>query len=100
LIRNRYLAKSISDAARRRFRTIFEGKAAYAGRRAIALPPAFTTQDCHRCGERVKKALSMRTHICPRCGLVLDRGENAARTILRSGQARQARTWPGAASVA
>jgi SRSO17 transposase len=31
----------------------------------------------------------VRTHVCPSCGLVLDRDENAARNILRAGQARQ-----------
>ncbi|HEX6798658.1 MAG TPA: zinc ribbon domain-containing protein, partial [Ktedonobacterales bacterium] len=46
------------------------------------------------------KSLSVRTHVCRSCGLVLDRDENAARNILRAGQARQALTWPGAASVA
>src|SRR5215472_12035141 len=34
------------------------------------------------CGERVKKTLSMRTQVCPACGLVLDRDENAALNIL------------------
>ena len=48
----------------------------------IAVSPRFTTQDCSGCGERVKKTLSMRTHICPRCGLVLDRDWNAALNIL------------------
>jgi Putative transposase DNA-binding domain len=33
------------------------------------------------------KSLSVRTHICPRCGLVLDRDANAARNILESGRA-------------
>jgi hypothetical protein len=32
--------------------------------------------------------------------LVLDRDENAALNMLRAGQARQAPTWPVAASVA
>jgi putative transposase len=50
--------------------------------------------------QRVAKSLSVRTHVCPCCGVVLDRDENAAKNILRAGQARQARTWPGAASVA
>jgi transposase len=44
----------------------------------------FTTQDCSGCGYRVKKSLSMRTHVCPSCGLVLDRDQNAARNILDS----------------
>ena len=103
MVRNRHLAKSISDASWAQFRTILSFKAVCAGRRVVAVPPAYTSQDCSNCGERVYKSLSVRTHICPRCGLVLDRDENAAQNILRAGQARQARTWPawpGAASVA
>ena len=94
LVQNPYLAKSISDAGWAAFRTILEGKAAYAGRRVVAVPPAYTSQDCSRCGERVEKSLSVRTHICHSCGLVLDRDENAARNIQRAGQARR-----GAATV-
>ena len=48
----------------------------------VAVSPHYTTQDCSGCGERVKKTLSMRTHICPHCGLVLDRDWNAALNIL------------------
>ena len=48
----------------------------------IAVSPKFTTQDCSGCGFRVKKSLSMRTHVCPSCGLVLDRDRNAALNIL------------------
>ena len=89
-----------SDAGWAQFRTILEGKAAYAGRRVVAVPPAYTSQDCSGCGERVRKSLSVRTHVCLRCGLVLDRDENAARNIQWAGQARQAPTWPVGASVA
>lgn len=102
LVRNSHLAKSISDAGWAQFRTILDAKAACAGRRVIAVPPAYTSQDCsgmladgRRCGERVPKSLSVRTHVCPACGLVLDRDENAAKNILRAGQARQ-----GAVAVA
>jgi putative transposase len=107
MVRNRHLAKSISDAGWAAFRTILSAKAACAGRQVIAIPPAYTSQDCSgvlpdgsRCRQRVAKSLSVRTHVCPSCGLVLDRDENAAVNILRAGQARQALTWPGAASVA
>jgi putative transposase len=100
LVRNPHLAKSISDAAWRQFRTILEGKAADAGRRVVAVPPAYTSQDCSGCGKRVRKRLSVRTHACPVCGLVLDRDENAALNILRAGQARQALTQPVGADVA
>ncbi len=87
LVRNRHLAKSISDAGWAAFRAILEGKAAYAGRRVVAVPPAFTSQDCRGCGERMPKRLSVRTHICTSCGRILDRDENAARNIQWAGQA-------------
>jgi putative transposase len=89
LVRNRHLAKSISDAGWAAFRTLLEAKAAWAGRQVLAVPPAYTSQDCSGCGARVPKSLSVRTHVCPSCGLVLDRDLNAARNILRAGQARQ-----------
>jgi putative transposase len=107
MVWNHHLAKSISDAGWGAFRTILEGKAVYAGRRVGAVPPAYTSQDCSgalpdgsRCPQQVAKSLSVRTHVCPSCGLVLDRDENAAVNILRAGQARQAPTWPAGASVA
>ena len=87
LVRNRHLAKSISDAGWAQFRTILEAKAVYAGRRVIAVSPAYTSQDCSGCGTRVPKSLSVRTHVCTNCGLVLDRDENAARNIQWAGQA-------------
>jgi putative transposase len=100
LVRHPYLAKSISDAAWAQFRILLEGKPAYAGRRVIAVPPAYTSQACSGCGERVPKSLSVRTHVCTTCGLVLDRDENAALNILRAGQARQALTQRDTADVA
>lgn len=87
MVRNHHLAQSISDAGWAQFRTILEAKAACAGRRVVAVPPAYTSQDCSGCGERVPKSLCVRTHVCPSCGLVLDRDENAARNIQWAGQA-------------
>jgi putative transposase len=89
LVRNVHLAKSISDAGWARFRTILEGKAAYAGRRVVAVPPTYTSQDCSGCGACVAKSLSVRTHACTSCGLILDRDENAARNIQWAGQVLQ-----------
>jgi putative transposase len=107
MVRNHYLATSISDAGWAALRTLLEAKAACAGRQVIAVPAAYTSQDWSgvlpdgsRCRQRVAKSLSVRTYICPSCGLVLDRDANAAPNIRRAGQARQAPTWPGAASVA
>ena len=87
MVRNHHLAKSISDAGWAQFRAILEAKAACAGRRVVAVPPAYTSQDCSGCGARVPKSLSVRTHVCTSCGLVLDRDENAARNIQWAGQA-------------
>ena len=70
MVRNRYLAKSISDAGWAQFRAILEAKAACAGRRVIAVPAQYTSQDCSGCGARVPKSLSERTHVCTSCGLV------------------------------
>src|SRR5262249_50734890 len=95
LVRNRHLAKSISDAGWAQFRTMLSCKAEWAGKRVVLVEPAYTSQDCSGCGARVQKSLSRRTHVCPSCGLVLDRDENAARNILRAGQARR-----GAVAVA
>jgi putative transposase len=103
LVRNRHLSKSISDAAWGQFRTILAAKAAYAGRQMVAVPPHYTSQDCsgvradgRRCGARVEKSLSVRTHVCPDGGLVLDRDQNAALNILRAGQARRGAVGPPA----
>jgi len=48
----------------------------------IAVAPQYTSQACSHCGMLIKKSLSVRTHICTGCGLVLDRDQNAARNIL------------------
>jgi transposase len=48
----------------------------------IAVAPHFTSQECSACGALVKKSLSVRTHICTSCGVVLDRDHNAALNIL------------------
>ena len=77
---------SIQDAGWGHFLSILAYTAACAGKRVEAVNPAYTSQDCSACGERVQKSLSARTHVCPACGLVLDRDEHAARTIPWRGQ--------------
>jgi putative transposase len=99
-MRNRHLSKSISDAGWAAFRAILDYKAACAGKRVAAILAHYTSQDCSGCGERVPKSLSVRTHICPTCGLVLDRDEYETVNILRAGQTRQALTWAVGPGVA
>jgi putative transposase len=80
------LNKSIQDAGWRQFLSILAYKAACAGKRVEVVPPASTSQDCSGCGERIQISLSVRTHVCTNCGLILDRDENAARTFFWRGQ--------------
>jgi len=62
----------------------------------VLVDPASTTQDCSAGGVRVEKRLSIRTPVCPSCGLVLDRDQNAASTMFRAGQARRGAVGPPA----
>jgi putative transposase len=92
LVKNRQLAKSISDASWGLFLSWVRYYGQVQGIPFVAVSPKFTTQDCSGCGCRVKKSLSMRTHICPSCGLVLDRDHNAARNILAAALVQAAAT--------
>jgi putative transposase len=83
-VKNHRLAKSINDAARVRFREWLEYFGKIYGVPVIAVEPAYTSQNCSNCGEKVVKTLSTRTHKCPHCGYVADRDENAAKNILKS----------------
>jgi putative transposase len=97
LVKNHRLAKSISDASWGLFLSWVRYYGGLHGIPVIAVPPKFTTQDCSGvlpdgtpCPERVQKSLSVRTHVCPRCGLVLDRDWNAALNILLAALTRRA----------
>ncbi len=94
MVRNHCLAFSIADASWGMFRQFLENKAESAGRQVIAVAPHYTSQKCSQCGEYVQKSLSVRTHVCPFCGYIADRDENAARNILQRGLQVQARTGP------
>ena len=89
MVQNHSLAKSIADAGWSVFLAILTFKAESAGKRVIAVNPAFTSQACSRCGVIVQKGLSVRWHACPACGTSLHRDHNAARNILRLGQGIQ-----------
>ncbi|HTK11568.1 MAG TPA: transposase [Ktedonobacteraceae bacterium] len=83
LVKNKHLAKSIHDAGWGQFLTWVKAYGAMHEIPVIAVAPHFTSQACSGCGTKVKKSLSVRTHLCPSCGLVMDRDENAARNILQ-----------------
>jgi putative transposase len=86
MVKNHHLAKSISDAGWGAFLAILAFKAVYAGKQAVAVPPAYTSQRCSGCGIVVAKGLSVRWHACPDCGTSLHRDHNAAKNIERLGQ--------------
>lgn len=81
MVKNPKLAKSISDAAWSQFAQWLQYLGKVYGKTVVAVAPQYTSQDCSTCGNTVKKALSVRTHICS-CGTVLDRDHNAALNIL------------------
>jgi len=85
MVRNRHLAKSISDAAWTQFRTWVEYFGKVFGVATVAVTPHYTSENCSNCGKVVKKSLSTRTHTCQHCGHTQDRDWNAARNILEKG---------------
>ena len=84
MLKNHYLAKSISDAGWGNFRLKLQNKAASAGKQFTKVKPHHTSQQCSGCREIVPKQLSDRLHDCPHCGLVLNRDHNAAINIKKA----------------
>ncbi|MFN6465663.1 MAG: RNA-guided endonuclease InsQ/TnpB family protein [Nostoc sp. DedVER02] len=85
MVKNRHLAKSISDTGWSTFRQWLEYFGHKYGKVTVAVPPHNTSQDCSNCGMKVKKSLSTRTHVCPHCNYVEDRDINASINILKLG---------------
>ena len=82
MVKNHHLAKSIHDAGWGTFISWVKAYGLMHNVPVIAVAPQFTSQECSACGALVKKSLSVRTHICTSCGVVLDRDLNAALNIL------------------
>lgn len=75
LVKNRHLAKSLSDATWGLFLGWVRSYGQSTGVLVVAIPPQFTTQLCSgtlpdgaSCQTRVKKSLSVRTHVRPAVG--------------------------------
>jgi len=85
MVHNHCFAKSIMDAAWSQFEACLSYKAESAGRSFVAVNPAYTTQDCSRCGHRQAMPLAIRAYHCPCCHLELDRDHNASLNILALG---------------
>jgi putative transposase len=87
MVKNRHLAKSISDAGWGQFIMIVIFKAEEAGRTVIKVNPSYTSQDCSRCGHRNGITLATRIYRCSQCGLVIHRDRNGAKRIEQKGRA-------------
>ncbi len=85
LVENNRLAKLILDAGWGTLITFATYKAVMAGARVVRVNPAYTTQICSVCGQKVPKTLADRIHKCPNCGVELDRDYNASVNILKRG---------------
>jgi putative transposase len=86
------LNKSIIDAGWASFIELVKHKAEYAGVTVMQVNPHKTSQICSACHkEGEHKDLSVRTHVCEHCGVVLDRDHNAAVNILDRGLGRSLR---------
>lgn len=91
MVKNRRLARSISDASWSMFVQFVQHKAAEAGAVVVLVDPKNTSQVCSACSASVAKKLSDRWHSCPHCGYVAHRDENAALNILQ--RARMEPSW-------
>ncbi|MFD5328537.1 RNA-guided endonuclease InsQ/TnpB family protein [Streptomyces sp. NPDC127092] len=89
MVKNRSLARAISDAAWAEFRSLLEYKARWYGRKVVAVDRFFpSSRLCSHCGivsERMP--LDVRTWTCEDCGTTHDRDVNAARNLLAAGLA-------------
>ena len=87
MMKNRKLAKAISDLGWRQFRTMLEAKADLYGRELKVISRwEPTSQTCSGCGHREgRKKLSIRVWQCLNCGALHDRDVNAAKNIRVAG---------------
>lgn len=88
MVKNRSLARVISEQAWSSFVTMIEYKAAWAGRTVTKVDQFFpSSKTCHECGHVVSKMpLDVREWKCPACKAVHDRDVNAAKNILAAGK--------------
>ncbi|MFL6056403.1 MAG: RNA-guided endonuclease InsQ/TnpB family protein [Actinoallomurus sp.] len=89
VVKNRRLARVISDAGWGEFRRQLEYKAERAGRRLVVIDRWYpSSKTCSACGHLLAKlSLSTRHWTCPGCRTRNDRDINAAKNILAAGRA-------------
>src|SRR5690606_15294762 len=89
MVRNRRLARAISDCGWSEFRRQLEYKCERYGRRLVVIDRWHpTSKTCSACGHLLAElSLSTRHWTCPSCGTRHDRDINAAKNILAAGRA-------------
>ena len=85
MLKNHHLAKHIQDHAWGKLIQFTQSKAAKAGKVVELVDARYTSQKCSQCGIIVPKTLADRVHLCPNCGLEMDRDINASLNILTLG---------------
>ena len=87
MLKNRKLAKAISDVSWSSFVQKLTYKAKWYGREIVKVSRFYpSSQICNACGHRDgKKTLDIREWTCPSCDTTLDRDINASRNILAEG---------------
>jgi putative transposase len=82
MVKNRHLAKSISDAGWYQLQIFTKYKAEDAGKHVKTCFAKGTSQTCHVCGNKQKIELRDRVFKCSVCGNIDDRDVNASNNIL------------------
>jgi putative transposase len=96
MVRNRRLARVVSDCGWGGFRVLLEYKCDRYGRALVVIDRWYpSSKTCSACGHLLAElSLKTRHWTCPSCGTRHDRDINAAKNILAAGQA-VARSSPG-----
>jgi putative transposase len=89
MVKNRKLARAISDASWTELRSMLEYKSAWYGRDLVVVDRWYpSTKTCSACGHLLDRLpLGAREWACPGCDTMHDRDVNAAKNILAAGRA-------------
>ena len=89
MVKNRSLARAISDASWSELRRMLEYKADWHGRELVAIDRWYpSSKTCSACGHLLRSLpLNVREWVCAECGTVHDRDVNAAKNVLAVGLA-------------